>query len=338
MRVLPLLEARRAELEKCVFCPKLCRSACPVSNAEPRETVTPWGKMSMAWMAAHGDVPLNGSHAAPAWACTGCFACREWCDHRNPVTGVLLDTRDALARRGVAPGAARRVIRQFGLHNDRTRVATRRLGQRSRAGARDALLVGCGYVRAARREAGEAVEATTALVGPIALVEDCCGLPLRLAGDRDLFARHALAVARSLERYDRVIVLDAGCALALKRLYAETGLTVAPKVDLLVQIAARSLSALSPVNGPPEPVRWHDPCQLGRGMGVYEDPRAVLARVLGRSPAEFDERGEQAVCSGAGGLLPSTMPEVARGIASARLEAHARAGGGRVVTACASSL
>src|SRR5690349_1766618 len=73
MRVLPTLEARRSELEKCVFCPKLCRSACPVSNAEPRETITPWGKMSLAWMCAHGDVPVDDSHASPAWACTGCF-------------------------------------------------------------------------------------------------------------------------------------------------------------------------------------------------------------------------------------------------------------------------
>ena len=82
-----MLEGRRDALEKCVFCPKLCRSACPVSNAEPRETLTPWGKMSAAWMAAHGDVPADGSHAAPAWACTACYGCREACDHQRPCRG-----------------------------------------------------------------------------------------------------------------------------------------------------------------------------------------------------------------------------------------------------------
>ncbi len=340
MRALPLLEPRRAELEKCVFCPKLCRSACPVSNAEPRETITPWGKMSLAWMAAHGDVPLDASHARPAWACTGCHRCRAWCDHRNPVAGVLLDARDALARRGVAPEAAQGALRRFGRHNDSTRAAARRLAlqTRSSAGTRDTLLVGCGYLRAARREASEAVEATTALVGPVAVVQECCGLPLRLAGDRDMFARHAHAFARSIEKYDRVLVVDAGCAITLERSYAEAGVRVAPRVEMLVELAARSLSALSAVGPPNEPVRWHDPCQLGRGMGVYDAPRSVLARVLGGPPGEFEENREQAVCSGAGGLLPSTMPEVARAIADARLAAHARAGGGRVVTACASSL
>jgi Fe-S oxidoreductase len=341
MRALPLLEARRTELEKCVFCPKLCRSACPVSNAEPRETVTPWGKMSSAWMTAHGDVPLDPSHARPAWACTGCLACQESCDHRNPVARVLLDARDALTRRGVAPEAAQRVLRRFDRHNERTRAAARRLASagRVRRQSDDALLIGCGYLRAARREAGDAVDAAAGLLGPTAIVEECCGLPLLLAGDGERFLGHARALARSLKAYRRVIVLDAGCALGLSRSYAEAGVSLAPKVELLVRLAASRLSALAPVvPSPAEPVRWHDPCQLGRGMGIYDEPRSVLARLLGRPPAEFEDNREQAICSGGGGLLPSTMPEVARTIAGARLDAHARAGRGRVVTACASSL
>jgi Fe-S oxidoreductase len=76
---------------------------------------------------------------------------------------------------------------------------------------------------------------------------------------------------------------------------------------------------------------------------VYDAPRAVLGRALGRTADEFDlhERREGAVCSGAGGLLPATMPEVAGDIARARVAAHTRLGGGsggRIVTACASSL
>ena len=87
-----------------------------------------------------------------------------------------------------------------------------------------------------------------------------------------------------------------------------------------------------------EPVRYHDPCQLGRGLGIYDAPRAILTRALGRAPDEFDDRRERSACSGAGGLLPTTMPETARAIADARLGDHARNGGGRIVTACASSL
>ena len=110
LKRLPQLEARKSELERCVFCPKLCRTACPVSNAEPRETLTPWGKMSMAYFVANESVALAPSFADPAWACTGCFGCREHCDHKNDVTGTLFDARSALVESGVAPASAKRVI------------------------------------------------------------------------------------------------------------------------------------------------------------------------------------------------------------------------------------
>jgi Fe-S oxidoreductase len=315
-----------------------------VSNAEPRETITPWGKMSLAWMAAHADVPVDPVHAAPAWACTGCHACRESCDHRNPVAGVLLDARDALVRAGVAPRGALRVLDGFPRHDAETRDAARELATghpRVRADAKDALLVGCGYLRGAPREARDAVDAATGLSGePVALVEGCCGLPLRLAGDKEGFARHAATVARSLEGRARVTVVDAGCAMTLRERYAEAGVPVAPPVELLVEQAARALPRLKHVPHEAGPVRWHDPCQLGRGLGVYEAPRAVLGRALGRAPDEFhlDERRERSACSGAGGLLPSTMPGTAGDIARARVASHAQLGGGRIVTACASSL
>src|SRR6516225_8592315 len=113
LRRLPTLEASKATLERCVFCPKLCRSACPVSNAEPRETLTPWGKMSMAYFAANGSVPVQESFAAPAWACTGCFACRESCEHRNDVAGTLYLARSEFVREGVAPLGATKAIARY---------------------------------------------------------------------------------------------------------------------------------------------------------------------------------------------------------------------------------
>jgi dimethylglycine catabolism B len=348
MRVLPVLERRRDALEKCVFCPKLCRSACPVSNAEPRETITPWGKMSAAWLTAHGDVPVNSSHAAPAWACTGCYACRESCDHRNVVADVLFDARDALAQTGVAPAGARRAVVRFARHDARTRAAARALARhpRVRPDAGDVLLVGCGYLRVAKSEARHAIDAATALSGrPVALAEACCGLPLLMAGDARGFAQQAREVSRSLAKHDRVWVADSGCALALSRRYLEAGAPLRPPVETLVEAAARRLDVLTTIgrhdderDDGDEPVRWHDPCQLGRGLGIYDAPRAVLTRALGRAPDELHDRRELALCSGAGGLLPSTMPGVARAIADARLQAHGRAGGGRIVTACASSL
>jgi Fe-S oxidoreductase len=342
MRKLPTLEEKRSTLEKCVFCPKLCRSACPVSNAEPRETITPWGKMSMAYFVGQGDVPMDASHAAPAWACTGCMACRESCDHRNDVATTLYEARAGLAAAGVAPDGATRVIGQFDDHQEVTRQAVRELlAHRSvNADAKDALLIGCTYVRGAMNEARNAIDAASALVrGPVSPVEVCCGLPLLLAGAAGGFERQARQFAKETRRAKTLLVADAGCAMALRVRYPQIGVKLDAEVELLVERAARSLGDLSTVpSDEQEPVRWHDPCQLGRGLGIYEAPRAVLTRALGRAPNEFAYNREYAICSGAGGLLPSTMPETSRTITRYRLDEHEERGGGRIVTGCGSSL
>ena len=77
---------------------------------------------------------------------------------------------------------------------------------------------------------------------------------------------------------------------------------------------------------------------LGRGLGLYEEPRRLLARVAGTAPGELETHHAGSRCSGGGGILPVSMPEVAQ-IAARRLgDEHARSGGGILVTSCASSL
>lgn len=344
LRRLPTLEARKATLERCVFCPKLCRSACPVSNAEPRETLTPWGKMSMAYFVANESVALADSFASPAWACTGCFGCRESCDHKNDVAGTLFEARSALVEKGVGPAAARAVLDQFSEKSGVLGKAARELSVLTEvsSSASTALLLGCAYARGAHesRESRDAVRASAALTGGrVSLVDVCCGAPLLHAGDTSRFHEQGRVLARALEGKDHLLVVDAGCASTIRVHLAAAGVEMGVPVEHFAERAARELGKLHRVDDLGDgPVRWHDPCQLGRGLGVYDQPRAVLSRALGRAPDEFDRRREGARCSGAGGLLPVTMPETSREIARARVAEHDAAGGGTVVTGCASSL
>lgn len=344
LRRLPQLEPRHATLERCVFCPKLCRSACPVSNAEPRETLTPWGKMTTTYLVGTGSVETAPAFAAPAWACTGCFACRESCDHKNDVAGTLFEARSALSAAGVAPEAARRVAEAFPAHDGGTRNAVRSLAVPAHVDerSRTALLVGCAYARKAPAVAKDAIRATASLTGgTVSLVDACCGAPLLHAGDMRGFQARASALAELLRGKERLVVVDAGCASALRVHAPASGVTLPLPVELFVETAARELGAI-PVaalrDDATGPVRWHDPCQMGRGLGVYDAPRAVLGRLLGRAPDEFPRAREGARCSGAGGLLPVTMPETSRAIADSRVAEHEAEGGGTVVTGCASSL
>lgn len=326
---LPLLGERRAALETCGYCPKLCRAACPVSNAEPRDTITPWGKMTISWFAERGMVPVDREHAQVAWACTSCFACKMRCVHRNPVAQTLGDARADFFAVGAAPATALEVVERQPARLRAVEAALEELRALPGVGrsATTALLIGCAYLEHLPREARAAVEVAVALAGSVRLIDGCCGLPLLHAGDRAGFDASRRHLAASLGTA-RLLVADAGCAESLSDLGAM------PLVDL----AKAELTALPPIPGAVESARWHDPCQLGRGLGRYDAPRIVLTRLLGRAPHEFDRRREHAACSGAGGILPATMPEHSRRIADDRIAEHERLGGGTIVTACASSL
>jgi Fe-S oxidoreductase len=321
-RVLRVLDERRGELETCGYCPKLCRATCPVSDAESSEALTPWGKMTLTWYEARGDVAPDRDLAALAWGCTGCLACRERCVHRNPLVPTLEAARGVAHRRGLAPGGSERALASFAGR----RAVTRGRGVSRNPGARSVLVAGCGYGEGSA-EVRAALRAAEALAGPVAAAEGCCGLVARLAGDEeraDIERRALLAEVAGRP----LLVHDAGCALELRTHGATT----------LAELGASRLERVTRLREPAGPVRYHDPCRLARGLGVEDEPRAILERALGVPAGEFERRRKGVACSGGGGLLPFAFPRAARTIARHRIAEHERLGGGTIVTACSASL
>ncbi len=329
---LPLLPSAQKALETCGYCPKLCRSTCPVSNVEPREALIPWGKMSSAWLVARGDLPSDRETAETSWGCTGCHACTSYCEHKNPVADTLYAARATYRDAGVAPKAVVESERRHGLRVGEAGNALAELAREHgvRSDAKTALLVGCAYLRKARVEARAIVRSVVALVGSVRLIPGCCGAPLLHAGDRTGFQAARARIIDAARGARSFVVGDPGCALVLAEAAPLPFLRfVASQADLLGKI---------PGFGDAEPVRFHDPCALGRGLSEYDAPRLVLGRALGRPADEFDAQRERAECSGGGALLPISMPSTSVRIADLRLKAHERLGGGVLVTACASSL
>ncbi|NUP09984.1 MAG: (Fe-S)-binding protein [Polyangiaceae bacterium] len=330
---LPLLEPRQDALEKCVYCPKLCRATCPVSNAEPHETLIPWGKMSTSFFMARGDVPIAPEEASVAWACTDCGACTERCDHKNPVGATLTDARADLFERGAAPAGAKDLAASWSAKSEARRAAVAALNASTQGTPAARLLLGCSYLRRSTREAELAKRVTEALVGgPVAVASGCCGLPLLAAGDRGAYAREQAALASDLSGDAPVIVADPGCFRTIQ--------AALPSATLLVDRAAASIDRFQHKPGLPVP-RYHDPCQLGRGLGRYDAPRAIIERVVGERPHEFERARERADCAGSGSILPLTRPEGSAQIAKDRIAEHTRLGDGKevpIATACGSSL
>ncbi|MEO6600522.1 MAG: (Fe-S)-binding protein, partial [Polyangiaceae bacterium] len=267
-----------------------------------------------------------------AWGCSGCHACTGFCEHQNPVADTLFAARATYRDAGVAPQAVLESERRHGLRVAEAGTSLAELARLPgvRSDAPVALLVGCAYLRKARDEARDIVQSVIALTGSVRLVAGCCGAPLLHAGDRAGFEASRARTIEATRGTQSFVVGDPGCALVL------------PEAHPLpfVRLAANYAEKLGrvPGLGGHGAVRFHDPCALGRGLSEYEAPRRVLARALGRAPDEFEQRREHAECSGGGGMLPISMPEASTRIAEARLDAHEQAGGGTLVTGCASSL
>lgn len=333
-----MLEPERETLEKCVYCPKLCRASCPVSEQEGSETVTPWGKMSMAYFVGRGDVPQDAEHTESAWACTGCQACRERCNHDNDVAYTLGQARASHFAAGSAPRAAVRVAESFDDHLAKTKRAVDAFDPEARASARVAVLVGCSYARNLAPEASRIFRLAQTMVGAeVRAIRACCGGPLLQAGDQVQLHSAVQRLREEVGDADTLLVADPGCAHSLQEVFPHIA-PDPPPVQLLLDYVYARLDRVPAAGLRKLAVRYHDPCKLGRGLGRYEEPRAILARLLGAPPREMPRDRAQAECSGGGGLLPLTRPRTSAAIADARIAEHRAAGGGLLVSACAESI
>lgn len=324
---MPLLAERQDELSKCAFCPKLCRATCVVSEVEPREALIPQSKMTSAFDATRGGV-FDAEQAELAWGCSNCFRCREACDHRNPVTETLNDARADYVALGQAPASVLALLEREGELEAEHVAAVRDLSDTAgvEADAPTALLLGCRYARVFPEEARAAVRLAARLSGPVRLLSGCCGAWQRAAGAPAAANAARARLAGSLQGA-RLLVSDPRCALELSELSPTT----------LVELAARQPQRFRPGSKAAN-VRYHDSCALGRGLGLYDEPRVLLARVTGGAVLELTTEREHARCSGGGGVLPVSMPQVAKAAGQRLAAEHERLGGGKIVTGCASSL
>ena len=79
-------------------------------------------------------------------------------------------------------------------------------------------------------------------------------------------------------------------------------------------------------------VTYHDPCRLGRQMGIYEEPRELIQSVEGVSLVEMEHSGEDAMCCGVSSMM--SCNENARALRVARMEEIKSTGADTMLTSC----
>lgn len=340
------LEEREAKgIDTCVTCPRLCRWACPVAEAEARETVSPHNLVVLSGLLERGIVPAESAGDLP-YHCTHCGACTDACLHQNDVPFLLSMARQRVLAGHAAPAAVNEVRGNFGVAGNPQGAALDGILARvtgdadvdlARSG-RTVYFPGCETL-ASFPEAASAFLRACSLFGISGVAvtpqsASCCGLPLLWAGDLDAFRGHAERFAAQVKDVERLVVHDPACAHTLRVRYPELGVSVAPSVEHVSEFLAAKLGPGSnaTLDGQPRRrVAYHESCSLARGLGVAGAPRALLARVA--EPVELaGQMGRAADCCGAAGLLPLSAPATAQELGEARIEAFRRSGASKLAT------
>ena len=329
-----------AQAGLCAACPKLCRPTCPVQAATGRESVAPWRISVTVRDAQSGGWDDGSLHAASS--CTGCGACSHAC-----LAGVTLPDESRAARaqaatQGVVLPAARALARRIAATGSPRRGSPwgAALADGSDPAAPTMLHFGCA-VQSDVPQVGYAARLLFSAARQVvrcAADEGCCGaaaLDVGLAGEaRQL----AAGLAAQLAGVAEVVVISPGCARVIRDEWPDWGLTP-PTVRSAVEWLAAALAdgALTlPAADAAEPVAWHDPCTLARGLGVVAAPRAVLT-ALGVEVREPADTGLRTRCSGAGAGYPLVDPGGAEAVAAAR-RAELEALDADVATACPAAM
>ncbi len=124
----------------------------------------------------------------------------------------------------------------------------------------------------------------------------CCGRPMLLAGRKE--------PARAMMRINKEIILASGCDILLlscpicyrvfKENYNLPGITVMHHSVFFNELIKANLLKVD--KDAEMKLAYHDPCELGRGCGIYEQPRELVSSV--GTLVEAAQNREASICCG----------------------------------------
>jgi len=336
---------------RCLECGK-CTAICPIARHDggfsPRVTV---GRA----LVRHDEALLRDDRL---WTCINCLQCSQVCpagvDYSALTTAVRVEARRlgqaALCTHGEAIHVWMRMMTRPDLRQNRLGWLESNLKYQISnlqypipntpsptlyfAGCAphyDALFAPLGVT--GTQVAQASVRIMNALgIEPLVLAEErCCGHDLLWEGDMDGFLKLAQLNAELIRAsgVKRIVSSCPECVRALKMDYPAHGISLNVEVIHLSELISNLQSPISKVKG--KTVTFHDPCRLGRHLGIYDAPRKVLEG-LGYEVVEMRHARRNALCCGTNGWTHCDAANKA--IQVQRLREAKATGADMMVTAC----
>ena len=310
---------------------------CPSGEFGKFEAYYLGGKNLLAWALTSGKLKWTENLAKIFYKCSVCLACTQQCqipELHNYAGEWLMAMRESAVENGFGPMPEHKQYTQYveDLHNpygekheNRRDWLPKDINQNSESTL--AYFVGC---TASYREKDIALSTVNILNSlniefRVLENESCCGSPVYMTGQ----SNKAKAIAESnvdefkAANIEKVITSCAGCYRALKEVYPKKfGIKHGIEIVHLPEFISKKLKegSLQFKKDIDMKVTYHDPCHIGRHMGMYKEPRTVLENIPGLELVEMDRNKHNAWCCGSGGGVRSAFKDLAEFSARERID------------------
>jgi glycolate oxidase iron-sulfur subunit len=296
-------------LDRCISC-GFCLPACPTYALTSDEKASPRGRINLMRALESGVLPLDDpTLVEEASFCLGCRACEPVCPAGVRYGELLEHWRDhqwrgrrrpLLARVLTVVTARTWLLRLLGLV---------RRHARTRGGSGPYLMLGCAErslfpkVSRAARQLQPELDAPTA--------QGCCGA--LHAHNGELERGRALAQRLGEQLPGTIVTTSGGCSAHLAAVIGR---------DRVLEISEYLLAdgphgrGIVTVEGRRARVALQDSCHLRNGLGVWREPRELLAQI-----ADYVELPSADACCGAAGTYALVRPKDSRRVLAPKLDA-----------------
>ncbi len=328
------LQALRRDIETCfgTSC-NFCEKDCQVYQIKKVKTYTSRGKNRTMLGILEGKVAYTDELADLFYTCTLCASCDARCAFRN--THRFLELRRELVRHNLGKNehkAAVDVIVEKGDMLGDIRSPAKVFEEdikRARANAKYVvpMFVGCMY-KSMAAELRTIISVLGRLGVAVELVdESCCGYPVYSLGYENEFdaikGKFKSAVGKHAE--NGVLTVCPTCTAFLNEEY---GINAVHAVELVSDLIEGKVKKKLDMKA-----TYHDPCHLGRGLGVTEQPRKII-KSLGIDLVEMSANRLFSRCCGGGGGMLIRDRALSEEIAKRRLDQARDAGVDKLIVSC----
>lgn len=313
--------------KKCGF----CKAVCPVFKSSGYiETAGPRGRMLLLQGLLEGALKPN-DYLSRRLHCTLCGYCSIKCVSGLELTEAYLIGRQYLLSNGVVLPGIKDLISNvvnlgnpYGVESSIKNMWIDFLEEKPADEAEVVYFAGCTTAIRRQEAAIAAYSLLKSIVGKVAVVVDepCCHSPLYLAGDWSEYKEGVLKVIKSVKSVGGKVVVTTcpACTRSLREYAGNVGIDHDLKVYHIVEYLKELLNQGRLPNLELEAlITYHDPCELGRHMGMVKEPRELLSHIKGVKLVEMKASGLESNCCGGGGLYLPLDPEGSISIALSRL-------------------